>query len=151
MDKRKGEKEHKDREAPLSLYCSPLIALTVKVCESSSLGEMTAPAKGNVPLGFWCRDCSFTKYSSSPASLFNTKNLETAQKSKSVVLKHQASNATIQFTKSTYSTGSVPCPWSNTFPTHYLFSLLEHTHFNSGRAVHEPIICIRCVRTGRLH
>ncbi|KAF3857505.1 hypothetical protein F7725_009364 [Dissostichus mawsoni] len=33
----------------MSLYCSPLMALTVKVCESSSLGEMTAPARGAYP------------------------------------------------------------------------------------------------------
>ena len=61
---------------PLSLYCSPLMALTVKVCESSSLGEMTAPARGSIPRGFWGRDCSLTKYSRKPASLFKTKNLQ---------------------------------------------------------------------------
>lgn len=61
---------------PLSLYCSPLAALTVKVWESSSLGEITAPASCKVPLGFRCLDCSFTKYSSRPASLFKTKNLQ---------------------------------------------------------------------------
>lgn len=64
------------RYQPLSLYCSPLMALTVKVWESSSLGEMTAPARGSVPRGFCGRDCSLTKYSSTPASLFNTKNLQ---------------------------------------------------------------------------
>lgn len=63
-------------DPPLSLYCSPLMALTVKVCESSSLGEMTAPANGSIPRGFWGRDCSLTKYSSRPCSLFKTKNLE---------------------------------------------------------------------------
>lgn len=61
---------------PLSLYCSPLMAFTVNVCESSSLGEITAPPRGNVPRGFWVRDCSLTKYSRSPNSLFRTKNLD---------------------------------------------------------------------------
>jgi hypothetical protein len=51
------------------------MALTVKVWESSSLGDMTAPAKGSVPRGFWGLDCSLTKYSNNPASLLRTKNL----------------------------------------------------------------------------
>lgn len=63
-------------DSPLSLYCSPLMALTVKVWQSSSLGEMTAPARGSIPRGFWGRDCSLTKYSSRPTSLFRTKNLQ---------------------------------------------------------------------------
>lgn len=64
------------------------MALTVKVCESSSLGEMTAPANGSVPRGFWGRDCSLTKYSSRPASLFKTKNLKTKPLALSVLPWH---------------------------------------------------------------
>lgn len=103
------------RSSPLSLYCSPLMALTVKVCESSSLGEMTAPAKGSMPRGFCGRDCSLTKYSSRPASLFKTKNLK--------------SN----------NTGLVCCPWydflSQSHLT-FLFGKLE-THINT----HTKVLC----------
>lgn len=132
--KARREKAYKESErkieAPLSLYCSPLMALTVKVCESSSLGEMTAPAKGNVPLGFWCRNCSFTKYSSSPASLFSTKNLETAQKAQvSGAKSPSCMYNNLVYNVTNLSIPQVPNPGLGVPPVPYifLFSLLQDT------------------------